>query len=482
MTLELNPVGVACNIACTYCYEHPMRDAGNFGNKGYDLEAMKRGLAAEGKDFTLHGGEPLLMPIEDLEEIWRWGLARYGKNGIQTNGALITDEHIRLFRAYKVQVGISMDGPDALNDARWAGSLERTRKITARSQAALERCLAEGIETSLIITLHRMNANPDVLARLQAWIKDLATLGLRWARLHVMEVDHALVQSNLNLPDAETIQAMIQMEAFERELHGAIQFDVFTDLRKLLLGKDNDVTCIWAACDPLTTKAVSGIDGTGERTNCGRTNKDGIGWRKADRPGYERYAALYHTPQEYGGCQGCRFFFACKGTCPGTAIDGDWRNRSAQCGIWMALFEHVEQQLVLEGRVPLSLADQRDEVERRMVEAWSDGRQMYIFQALADVRDNPRDVPHGDAPHGDHWDSAVIVEPPEHADAPHGDAHGDHTDAGAISCEGPSEGWTEHADIPHGDYTDPHHPYGDVAHADGQRSYGMVPVVVRKPR
>src|SRR5690349_4734758 len=100
MTIELNPVGVTCNLSCPYCYEHPIRDAGNAMGRTYDMEAMKRGLEAEGGDFTVFGGEPLLMRFEDLEEIFRWGFEKYGKNCIQTNGALITDAHIALFKKY----------------------------------------------------------------------------------------------------------------------------------------------------------------------------------------------------------------------------------------------------------------------------------------------------------------------------------------------------------------------------------------------
>ena len=40
MTIELEPVGVVCNLSCPYCYEHPMRDAGNFRHKTYSVEKM----------------------------------------------------------------------------------------------------------------------------------------------------------------------------------------------------------------------------------------------------------------------------------------------------------------------------------------------------------------------------------------------------------------------------------------------------------
>ena len=105
-------------------------------------------------------------------------------------------------------------------------------------------------------------------------------------------------------------------------------------------------------CDPFTTRAVQGVEGHGQRSNCGRTNKDGIDFVKADREGFERYLALYHAPQEAGGCQDCRFFLMCKGQCPGGAINGDWRNRSSKCDLWMALFERFEAELIAEGRTP----------------------------------------------------------------------------------------------------------------------------------
>jgi sulfatase maturation enzyme AslB (radical SAM superfamily) len=77
VNVELRPLGVTCNIACQYCYQNPQRDAGNFG-KSYDLDAMKAAILKEGGGFTLFGGEALLVPEVDLEnllggpgEVWR---------------------------------------------------------------------------------------------------------------------------------------------------------------------------------------------------------------------------------------------------------------------------------------------------------------------------------------------------------------------------------------------------------------------------
>jgi uncharacterized protein len=69
MGVELRPLGVNCNIGCQYCYQNPQRDAGNL-TRSYDLEAMKRAVLSEGGPFILFGGEPLLMPEDDLETLW----------------------------------------------------------------------------------------------------------------------------------------------------------------------------------------------------------------------------------------------------------------------------------------------------------------------------------------------------------------------------------------------------------------------------
>jgi uncharacterized protein len=116
---------------------------------------------------------------------------------------------------------------------------------------------------------------------------------------------------------------MLSFLKLEKELK-TLRFDVFDDMRRLLKGEDRNTTCIWNACDPYTTKAVHGLEGNGQKSNCGRTNKDGIDFVKADTEGFERYIALYQTPQENGGCRGCRFFLMCKGQCPGTSINRDW--------------------------------------------------------------------------------------------------------------------------------------------------------------
>lgn len=410
MSVELRPLGVACNIQCQYCYQNPQRDAGNV-LRSYDLDAMKAAVQREGGPFTLFGGEPLLVPERDLEALWAWGLEQFGSNSIQTNGALINDAHIRMFREYRVGVGISIDGPGELNDARWAGTLDRTREATAKTEAAIERLCREAMPPSLIVTLHRGNATADKLPTMHDWLRRLQGLGITSVRLHVLEVEGDDVRSVYALTTEENLYAFSSFAALEPDLT-TLRLDLFDDMRNLLMGTDDQTTCVWNACDPYTTRAVRGVEGYGQASNCGRTNKDGIDFVKAPAEGFERYLALYHTPQEHGGCSGCRFFLMCKGQCPGTAIDGDWRNRTEHCELWKGLFRSFEERLLDTGDVPLSASPERRDIEGAFLELWTAGQSTSIAgvrrwvaerqtHGAAAITATHGDVAHGDVPHGD---------------------------------------------------------------------------------
>lgn len=379
MGVELRPRGVACNIACTYCYQNPQREAGNVRG-GYDMERMKAAVERAGGPLTLFGGEPLLMPLDDLDEIFRWGREKYGTVGIQTNGTLITGEHIEIFRRHDVNVGISLDGPGALNDARWDGTLERTRAATQAVERVIERLAKEWRPPGLIVTLHRGNATAEHLPEMERWFERLDALGIRGVRLHVLEVDGDATLP-LVLSERENVEAMRAFAALQRRLP-KLRFDTLHDMQNLLLGEDGDASCVWRACDPYTTSAVRGIEGDGRSSNCGRTNKEGIDFPKAEAPGYERYVALGQTPYEYGGCKGCRFFIACKGQCPGTSIDGDWRNRTEHCSVWYDLFVELEESLIAAGSIPLTIQPIREHVEAHMLGEWAAGRNVSIGASL----------------------------------------------------------------------------------------------------
>lgn len=370
---------LACNIRCEYCYQNPMRDAGNVGLP-LNIIKVKDALTKAKTDFSLFGGEPLLNPIDRLEEMFDFGLKTYGKNGIQTNGILITQAHLDLFKKYRVHMGVSIDGPHPINSVRCL-EIETHKTLSAISEAT-----RQGISVSVIVTIHLESLkNENLLMNFVEWLHINKVNAINF---HPLEVDGC---SGLALSDEQNLR--LYKELYHKTKNYGINVHPFVDIESQLRGVGFS-NCTWHACDPLTTRAVQGVAGDGELYNCGRTNKDGVNWRKVGSEGFERYAALYQTPQEYGGCKDCRYWFACKGQCPGTAIDGDWRNRTRDCQYWYGLMSFIEE----EKRIFVNHHQRNKEAHDLL---------------FSSSQDRPHvDSPHLDSPHGDH----------------HGDSHGDHTD------------------------------------------------------
>src|SRR5262249_31145643 len=151
----------------------------------------------------------------------------------------------------------------------WAGTAERTRGLTARVEAIIERLCREGTPPRLIVTLHRGNAAAEKLPTLLSWFRALEQLGVCAVRIHLLEVDHADIRIAYALTAEENRAAIEALADLQRELP-AMRFDLFEDMRRMLLGKDESTTCVWNACDPYTTRAVRGVEGNGQRSNCGR--------------------------------------------------------------------------------------------------------------------------------------------------------------------------------------------------------------------
>jgi len=405
VSVEVNVTGMRCGaqvggLSCTYCYQHTVRRAsGNAAPAGIDHAAVQAAVqAAAGPDgFSVFGGEPLLAPLADLEKLWAFGLERYGHNGVQTSGRPITEEHLAAFKKYRVHVGFSIDGPGPLNDARVAGTQEQTRAATAHSEAMLRRCLADGIGASLIVTLHKLNATPERLPVLLQWFRDLDAVGLKHARLHLLELDGP--GRMLALPSGQNVAALFAAHDLEASLR--LRFDLFTDVEAKLRNADADAGCVWSDCDPWSTPAVHGIEADGTRGLCQRVHKDGKQWLPADTTVKVRQVVLWQTPQAEGGCHGCRFFLQCGGQCPGTAIGGDWRKRSVDCPTWFAVLERVEQELVAKGVQPASLAP---DLQARI----ADRLNMALVVHTAKVVHHDHGD-HGDVPHGDHTDLGGIL-------------------------------------------------------------------------
>lgn len=400
MTTEVRPVGVSCQLQCSYCYETSLRDAQAVHK--YDRKAVLAAIDKLDSPYSLFGGEALILNLTDLEELLKIAHDKWGYSGVQTNGTLITERHIELFTTYKTHIGISLDGPDELNDSRWAGTAEATKKLSARTHWAIKTLCERAADhphllPSIIVTLHAGNASQERFPRLVEWFRELDALGVKHMNLHIMELDHKA--DELYLPQDELADRLIDLWNLQ-DTFANLQFTKFREVLDLLQGDDSNVVCVWRGCDPLNTGAVNGIENDGAPSICSRNHKGGTNWLPAEGSGtptnfighpggrhYERQIALQMSPQEHGGCAECPFFLVCQGNCPGESEDGDWRKRSHYCRTYVRLFEEGARRLREQGIEPLNDWKHRKHLEDLLVLHWQAGGMISLHQLVKQYKE-----------------------------------------------------------------------------------------------
>lgn len=377
MSLEIRPHGTECNLNCKYCYQQHYKEQRNF-----NFEDFKPKLNS---NFTLFGGDPLVQSLQELDEMFKYGYEKFGKNSIQTNGLQITDKHIELFKKYNVNIGISIDGEGELNDLRWQNTLKQTRVQTKKTNENIKKVVDAGLNIGLIITLHKQNiGTEEKLNKMIKWFEKLDSIGITSQRLHLLEQEHG-EGDDYQLSNEEYQKQFIEIHKKTYKLKN-IKFDVFQDVKKLLLGQDNMTTCLFNGCDPLNTQSVSTIDYNGTK-GCGREYKDGKEWNKQNDSFDNRSLQLYFIPQEDGGCMGCKYFIICKGSCPGTQVDGDWRNRTEYCDFWKSIFQYMNDLLTKSGFQTVIERPDLKFIEKTYIENGIKGNKIYTNTIISTINE-----------------------------------------------------------------------------------------------
>lgn len=118
-----------CNLSCDYCYLPNRDDRSRMPHEVVHKAVAwlyDHGLASDPLSVVWHAGEPLTLPPSWYAEAFARAAAAAGGplvHSIQTNGVALSDRWCDLFLEHGVQVGVSLDGPARLHDAR-----RRTRK------------------------------------------------------------------------------------------------------------------------------------------------------------------------------------------------------------------------------------------------------------------------------------------------------------------------------------------------------------------
>ncbi|MFG1904635.1 cyclophane-forming radical SAM peptide maturase AmcB [Micromonospora carbonacea] len=151
-TLVVQPTSF-CNLDCAYCYLPDRRS-----RRLMTVEvarACATSIEQQGSEHPVsvvwHGGEPTATPIGHFrnlltafEPLRRTGRVRHE---IQTNATLVDQRWCDLFTAYRFEIGVSVDGPGALNRNRVGRA---GRPTVDRTMRGVQMLADAGLEYSVI--------------------------------------------------------------------------------------------------------------------------------------------------------------------------------------------------------------------------------------------------------------------------------------------------------------------------------------------
>ena len=128
-SLLIKPASAVCNLDCSYCF-YLDRDADPYKSlpaRRMTLDTLERLVdtwlfySYPASTFAFQGGEPTLAGLPFFEKLVEFQ-QHYGRNGqsvsnaLQTNAILLDENWAKLLKAYSWLLGVSLDGPQEMND------------------------------------------------------------------------------------------------------------------------------------------------------------------------------------------------------------------------------------------------------------------------------------------------------------------------------------------------------------------------------
>jgi uncharacterized protein len=288
--------------------------------------------------IVLHGGEPLLLPFNDVERILREVYELQGYTAIDTNGTLINDDFIKLFKRYKTTVVLSIDGYYPLNKLRgYPNNGNKCKEYTTNLIKLIETLHSEDIIVGLMVVLHRENAVGERLKQLGKFLINMRQVGVTGGKLITCRM-HGY-NGGIQLTPEELFNAW-KFIAKLSLIGSGIRYDPIPMLLDNLWGVTPPNDCFMSLCDPFHTDRALRIMGDGTVANCSCADPIRGLTIQTEEPSYERYMVLQKLPISKGGCAGCRYWNICFGGCP--ASSSDWRLRDEYCLTFHKIYDYLE--------------------------------------------------------------------------------------------------------------------------------------------
>jgi uncharacterized protein len=266
-------VAARCNLNCSYCYvfnkgdtswrQRPSRMSQEVFDAG--IARLREACLRSGREevsVTLHGGEPTLIGIRRARAFFE--ASRRGLEGvadvrlvIQTNGTRLTPEWVELFDEYRVDVGVSIDGPPGVHDRRRVDHRGRGSHRAVRRGVDL---LREGGVPFAVLSVVNFDADP---LEVHEHFCELGADRISYLMPHVTHDDIAAVTARHGATPCLDWLGPVLDQWWN---HGTLRTDVqpFHSMARLILGGPSDLDLFGGAplgfCFVETDGDIEGLD------------------------------------------------------------------------------------------------------------------------------------------------------------------------------------------------------------------------------
>lgn len=336
VTLIVKPTH-ECNLNCPYCYDKLNRETEAKNRMSLDtVQKIMQVFEGRLREWIWHGGEPLLMGLDFFYQanalIWR--MDRDVKIAMQTNGTLITQKTIDMFRKYGITPSLSFDGIHN----------NKTRKNTGRLIQVIDLLEKNKMAYGVIMLINPHNVD-DIIGEYEFF-----------KRLRISVQMNTIFKARGNEGSVNMDYKKMAKEIckfFDHWIHDAMNPTDSLLCRyyvSLLLGGGGYCLCHNTMCNG----RWYGVHPQGELTPCGRDWDAETSFGSVhdyndceEIKNHPHFVAFRRkTDQLLKYCQdsGCPFFYACFSGCPGINYSYDARMEKPEpnhCQATQEILSHV---------------------------------------------------------------------------------------------------------------------------------------------
>ena len=355
-----------CNLRCLYCHRYQKDYSANASmseetlllvmQRAYEYSLIKKNKK-EKTIVQFHGGEPTLRlnVVKNVLDKFKDKLDNFELR-IQTNATNISPEFIDLCRKYKIQVGVSIDGPPHLTSVvrRFGNGASIFPTVEKNIKLIYDSLPGTYISCLCVISSANVNKAKDVFDYLvkNQHISDISFLPL-----------YPDFSPCLNQADTRIVPRSVEMIKFSKKIfdlwidalkegkqvcipnfqiwfwnlaalnRGAILTNTCCGVGESMIFVDIDGT--YYPCSPLSYEKTMAI-GNVKNDSIAKIPKTKVGKLFQDR-----------NVKSVSECRDCVFQGICRGACPANAFlkKGDFFEKGPFCEYWKGTISHILKRL-----------------------------------------------------------------------------------------------------------------------------------------